>query len=173
MIYMFIRRCLFCALALMFLQSCSVIMASGLDKVNTNKIELTSYNSPSVSLKRHSVERVRGKPVESVMLNDGNRLDVYEFQEYGDNGSYTRAGAYTALNVFTFGLWEIVGTPLEHGINVFDGRKFRSSVIYNQRNQVVDVRLEEEARDNQMVTVVDFKNRKYSSINRPLLSNNY
>ncbi|PIR39606.1 MAG: hypothetical protein COV35_03625 [Alphaproteobacteria bacterium CG11_big_fil_rev_8_21_14_0_20_39_49] len=140
-------------------------MATGVDRINTTKIELSSYKSSVVKLKRHSIESVRGNPIQTSVLSDGNELAVYMFKEYGDEGSLLRAGGHAVMNVITVGLWELVGTPIEHGINTFKGREFRSSVIYNQNNEAVDVRLEQKVL-NTMDIVVDFKNERYRIIGR-------
>jgi len=49
---------------------------------------------------------------------------------------YLRAAGHATAGLFTFGLWKIVGSPVEGYV----GRKRRASVEYNKHDQIVNVR---------------------------------
>jgi hypothetical protein len=51
------------------------------------------------------------------------------------NPSAGRAIAHGAMDVLTFGIWEVVGTPIEG----FKGSKKRVQIIYGPDNKVVEV----------------------------------
>jgi hypothetical protein len=81
---------------------------------------------------RSEVELQLGSPKQSVSLEDGQRVDVYEY-EFGNEPSAGRAIAHGTLDVLTLGLWEAVGTPVEG----FQGEKGRLAVTYNGDDKVV------------------------------------
>lgn len=77
-----------------------------------------------------------GPPETSTKSEDGTYVDSY-FIVKGNAPSTGRAVAHGALDVFTLGLWEIVGTPMEMGA----GREDRSRIIivYDKDDKIQDV----------------------------------
>ncbi len=74
-----------------------------------------------------------GQPV-TTETRDGKRVDVFVFtQGYSKPAKAGRALFHGAADVFTLGLWEVVGTPTEA---VFNGTKMSYEVIYDENDQV-------------------------------------
>ena len=65
-----------------------------------------------VGVSRGEIELNLGHPVKTVTLDNGNRIDTYEY-EIGNESSPWRAVGHGVLSVITIGIWEIVGTPIE------------------------------------------------------------
>ncbi|MDP0492834.1 MAG: hypothetical protein Q7K48_00750 [Fusobacterium sp. JB021] len=87
------------------LSGCSAVMAaSGQRESNLSAIQMgDTRNMVSVKIGQQPI-RVQSK---------GNDLiEVYEVQK-GNEPSMGRAVAHGTLDLFTFGFWEIIGTPLE------------------------------------------------------------
>jgi hypothetical protein len=59
----------------------------------------------------------------------GGKKEIYTFiQGYSKGAKASRAFFHGAADVFTLGLWEVAGTPIE---GAFDGKKISVSVIYD------------------------------------------
>jgi len=52
------------------------------------------------------------QPEETRTVNN-ETIDVYRMSKNSPGWGYTRAAGYGVANVATFGLWELIGTPLE------------------------------------------------------------
>jgi hypothetical protein len=77
-----------------------------------------------------------GQPQASEM-KDGKRVDVFSFvQGYSKGAKAGRAVFHGAADVFTLGLWEVVGTPTEF---IFTGEKLAYEVTYNTSDKVEKV----------------------------------
>lgn len=77
-----------------------------------------------------------GQPV-ATETRDGRRMDVFAFvQGYSKGAKAGRALFHGAADVFTLGLWEVVGTPTEA---VFDGSKKSFEVTYDENDRVLKV----------------------------------
>ena len=61
---------------------------------------------------RAEVERMLGLPVDTIRRNDGETVELYVV-EARTEPSTTRAAGHAAADLFTFGLWEFVGGPIE------------------------------------------------------------
>jgi hypothetical protein len=106
---------------------CSVGMAlSGKREPNLGTIR--------VGATRGEVELQLGNPVSSVTTEDGKRVDIYEY-EIGNEPSAGRAVAHGVMDVLTFGLWEVVGTPVE----ALKGNKYTTSIAYDSDNRVIAI----------------------------------
>lgn len=88
--------------------ACSVYMAASQpDKKNLSALESTGMH-------RDTVVAQLGAPTSSTEHPDGTRTDVYEFYEGSATGwKVGRATFHAVADVFTLGLWEIIGTPTE------------------------------------------------------------
>ena len=106
------------------LAACSVGMAAHGDEPKN-----LSLLRPGVP--RADIEREFGKPVSSSPSGEGRSIDTYKI-ELGDEPSAGRAVGHAALDVLTFGLWEVVGTPYE----LVQGRSFKAVVTYNAEETV-------------------------------------
>ena len=77
-----------------------------------------------------------GQPV-ATETRDGKKVDVFSFtQGYSKPAKTARAVFHGAADVFTLGLWEVVGTPTEA---VFDGTKMAVEVTYDGNDRVETV----------------------------------
>jgi hypothetical protein len=87
-----------------------------------------------------------GTPMHSETNGDGQLEEIYKFtQGYSGGAKAGRALFHGAADVFTLGLWEIVGTPIE-GAN--DGDELSFKVTYDESKTIVSVTpLNEEAKE--------------------------
>ncbi len=117
------------SLFLVTFNGCSVYMAA---KQPTRKnLEVFSQGTP-----RSLVLAEIGQPQESE-IKSGKRVDVFSFvQGYSKGAKAGRAFFHGAADVFTIGLWEVVGTPTEA---IFDGEKVAYEVTYNASDKVEKV----------------------------------
>lgn len=110
------------------LQGCSVGMAlSGQENPDLTVVR--------VGAARAVVEQELGEPIETTTLEDGRRADVYAY-ELGDPPSGARALGHGALDILTFGVWEIFGTVAE----ARKGDTYHSTVTYDQSDRIADIR---------------------------------
>jgi hypothetical protein len=108
--------------------ACSVGMAlSGSQKPDLGAVKIGSS--------RGEVEMHLGSPKSSLTLDDGRRADVYEY-EIGNEPSAGRAIGHGAMDVLTFGVWEVVGTPIE-GVQ---GERYQATITYDRDEKVVDIK---------------------------------
>ena len=108
---------------------CSVYMAA--KQPNEKNLEVFSVGTP-----RSLVLAEIGQPQASEMKN-GTRVDVFSFvQGYSKGAKAGRAFFHGAADVFTLGLWEVVGTPTEA---IFTGEKVAYEVTYNASDKVEKV----------------------------------
>jgi hypothetical protein len=116
-------------LILLLLTGCSVGMAmSGTEIQDTSILFL---GAP-----RHVVMTKIGPPETSTKNEDGERIDSYLITK-GNEPSIGRAAVHAGLDVLSFGLWEVVGTPLEMGA----GRenKSRYIILYDKDDKIKDI----------------------------------
>ncbi len=116
-------------LGIMLLSSCSVGMAlSGKEEMNT------SILYPGVP--REAVISRIGEPESSDSDEEGNHIDTYTIVK-GNEPSTTRAVVHGTLDVFTLGLWEIMGTPFE----VIEGVKTNSQLViyYDSEERIKEI----------------------------------
>ncbi len=114
-------------ITLLCLCGCSVGMAlSGKNEPNIGAIKIGST--------RGEVEMQLGPPTTSTTLEDGTRIDIYEY-ELGNEPSAGRAIGHGVMDVLTLGLWEIVGTPIE-GIQ---GEKRQITIRYDTNDHVKSI----------------------------------
>jgi hypothetical protein len=110
------------------LSACSVGMAlSGNENPDLGAIK--------VGASRGEVEMHLGNPKNSTTLEDGRRVDTYEY-EIGNEPSAARAIGHGAMDVVTLGLWEVIGTPIE-GVQ---GERYDAAITYDRDDKVVDLK---------------------------------
>lgn len=120
---------LFAAAAMLGLTGCSVFMAAK----QPPKKDLGVLN---VGTARGMVLAELGQPV-AAETRDGAKVDVFSFtQGYSKPAKAGRALFHGAADIFTLGLWEVVGTPTEA---VFDGSKMALEVAYDENDRVAKV----------------------------------
>ena len=74
-----------------------------------------------------------GEPEKTVVTEEG-RVDVFRLQR-GNAPSGGRALAHGALDLLTFGGWEIIGTPIE----AMQGETFTLTVEYDKNDKIKKV----------------------------------
>lgn len=121
-------RMLICMVFVICLTGCSVLMAMSGER----EPDLGSFG---IGSHRSEVEMQLGSPLSSVTLENGQRVDVYEYQ-IGNEPSAGRAIAHGAMDVLTWGVWEIIGTPVEG----FIGERRRIRICYDENNRIVSLR---------------------------------
>lgn len=76
-----------------------------------------------------------GAPIHSETEN-GKKVDIFKFvQGYSQGNKTLRTVGHGVADVFTLGLWEVVGTPAEA---TFHGQDMAVKVIYDADNKVED-----------------------------------
>lgn len=112
----------------LFSSGCSVVMA-------VKQPEEKNLDVLSVGNHQDVVRAELGAPTSTGLIGIGGEkleYDVFGFSEGNSRGwGVGRALLYGVLDVFTFGLWEVVGTPIEGGISGGEKRNIR--VIYKEK----------------------------------------
>ncbi len=116
---------------ILFLEGCSVFMAAKQpDKKNVDLFK--------VGIPRHVLLAEFGAPVTSE-IKEGKKCEIFSFvQGYAKGSKVARAAGHAIADVFTLGLWEVVGTPTEL---IFDGTKISYQVTYDDQECVDSVLL--------------------------------
>jgi len=114
-------------LAALLLQGCAANMAA------------QGQNGPDMVVvknkqSRDDIERMLGTPVETIRRTDGVLVGLY-IVEARTEPSAARATGHAAASLFTFGLWDLVGGPIE----AYQGRRQRVVVEYDGEDRVVSV----------------------------------
>jgi hypothetical protein len=117
------------ALFAVMLTSCSVFMAAKQpDKKNVDLFKIGTHRS--MLLAEFGMPTVRE-------LRNGKKHEIYKFvQGYSAGAKAGRAVFHGAADVLTFGLWEVVGTPVE---GTFSGDEMAFEVSYDDDNRVDQV----------------------------------
>lgn len=77
-----------------------------------------------------------GKPVNTEVKN-GKKVDIFSFvQGYSKATKTARALGHGVADVFTMGLWEVAGTPIE---GLADGHTVQAEVYYDKSQRVSTV----------------------------------
>lgn len=110
-------------LSLISLSSCSVVMAA--NKSGTSMEKVQSCRS------RGQFLNAGAQIVSSERLSSGELVEVYQYKK--ERGSAARALMHGVLDVSTFGIWEVVGTPIEACV---DDKGFFSIRVYYDCNEM-------------------------------------
>ena len=86
-----------------------------------------------VGTPRSTVVAEFGAPVETI-TRGGAKVDLHVVQGYSGLEKGGRAVLHGAADVFTLGLWEVVGTPIEGYAN---GTKVSVEITYDREDRVV------------------------------------
>lgn len=125
-----VRLFLFATLALLLLASCSVYMA-------TNQPPKRNLAVLKPGTHRDLVIAELGAPVTSEKTDEG-RKDIYTFvQGYSKFAKAGRALFHGTADLFTIGLWEAVGTPVE---GAFDGKRISVRVVFDRDEKVKETK---------------------------------
>jgi hypothetical protein len=109
---------------------CSVVMAARQpDKKNLKCLD--------VGTPRDNVLAELGKPITTETDAQKNKVDIFQFKQGFDTCTKTaRALVHGAADVFTLGLWEVVGTPSEA---FFGAKSMAIKIIYDESDKVKEV----------------------------------
>ena len=108
---------------------CSVVMAAKQPK----KKELSVLNAGT---HRARVIAEFGAPIHTE-TKEGKKVDIFNFvQGYSTANKTGRAVFHGAADVFTLGLWEVVGTPTEAA---FDGQDMAVQISYDEKDTVSEI----------------------------------
>ncbi len=117
------------SLLLLNLAGCSVYMA--VKQPSQKNLDVMAVGTP-----RSLVLAELGTPAASE-TRDGKKVDVFSFvQGYSQGSKTSRAVFHGLADVFTAGLWEVVGTPTE---SIFHGTNVSYEVTYDDGNRVEKV----------------------------------
>ena len=90
-------------------------------------------NVLAVGMPRDTVIAELGSPVHTETEN-GKKVDIFKFvQGYSQANKTLRTIGHGVADVFTLGLWEVVGTPTEA---TFNGQDMAIKVTYDQNDKV-------------------------------------
>lgn len=115
-----------------FLASCSVYMAAKQPEQKNLAVLTEGTHQPLVRAEL-------GNPIWSGKDDQGFDVEVYQFvQGYSQGARTARTLWHGVADVFTLGLWEVVGTPIEA---VASGTKMKATVTYDLQQKVKTVKL--------------------------------
>ena len=113
--------------SLLMLCGCSVAMAlHGNPEPNFDAFEVGST--------RKQVEIQLGTPLSTTSRTDGTKEDIYKY-EMGNSPNGARATLYFYYDVFTFGLAEVIFTPIE----LLQGHDEETKIVYSSDDRVLDI----------------------------------
>lgn len=120
----------FTAMATLLFSSCSVYMA-------TNQPPKRNLAVLKPGTERDLLIAELGAPVTSEKTSDGSK-DIYTFvQGYSKLTKAGRALFHGTADLFTIGLWEAVGTPVE---GAFDGKRISVRVVFDRDGKVKEAK---------------------------------
>ncbi len=122
------RLCIL-ALSLIFIAGCSVVMA-------TQQPNRKDFSVLTKGVDRSRVVAELGAPL-TTEVKDGKRKDVFFVKQgYSTGAKAGRAIFHGVADVFTLGLWEVVGTPVEA---VASGTDVKVAVCYDSCDKVESI----------------------------------
>jgi outer membrane protein assembly factor BamE (lipoprotein component of BamABCDE complex) len=114
------------ALVAALMSGCAVVMA-------TKQPSRKNLDVLRPGTERDYVIAELGVPATSEKFGDGKK-EIYIFvQGYSKGAKAARAIFHGAADVFTVGIWEVVGTPLE---GTFDGKKITVRVLFDAQDKI-------------------------------------
>ncbi len=114
------------AVLILAIPGCSVYMAA--NQPEKRNLSVLTQGTP-----RNQVIATLGTPVVSE-IREGAKVDTFAFKQgYGKAAKTARAVGHGIADVFTLGLWELVGTPTEL---IASGRDVKIQVTYDENDRV-------------------------------------
>jgi hypothetical protein len=131
---MVITRIAALVVAGMLMSSCSIYMAANLP--GRKDLAVLTDGTP-----RPHVAAALGNPAWSGKNEQGFDVEVFQFvQGYSGGARAARTTWHLTADVFSAGLWEIIGTPIE---STYSGTKMNAVITYDERQTVKSVRLQD------------------------------
>ena len=121
------KTLIYSLLLINFLSACSANMAMT-GKDGPDMIQVKQQQ------KRNTVELLLGLPIKEARQPNGNIVCQYRFDAKIEP-DYAKGMLYATMDMYTFGLWEVVGTPIEVNAN----RKRTAWVEYSADGQVIRI----------------------------------
>jgi hypothetical protein len=113
----------------MFVTGCSVVMA-------TQQPGRKDLSVLTKGVDRSKVVAELGTPL-TTEVKDGKRTDVFSVRQgYSTGAKAGRAVFHAVADVFTLGLWEVVGTPVEA---IASGTDVKVGVCYDTKDRVDEI----------------------------------
>ncbi|MDP1880353.1 MAG: hypothetical protein Q8K60_05385 [Parachlamydiaceae bacterium] len=109
--------------------SCSVMMAARKEGTNVENIQ--------AARSRGQIIAQGASIVSSERCSSGELIEVYQFKK--EQGSAARAFMHGLLDVSTFGLWEVIGTPVE--VCMTEDKSFVIKVYYDYQENIKKIEL--------------------------------
>jgi hypothetical protein len=117
------------SLMCIILSSCAVVKAT--NQPGKKDLSVLHKGTP-----RANVIAELGKPVNTESKN-GHTTDVFSFvQGYSKVNKTARALGHGVADVFTLGLWEVAGTPIE---GIANGHTVQVEIVYDNKQRVSKV----------------------------------
>ncbi|MBZ0159801.1 hypothetical protein [Candidatus Methylomirabilis sp.] len=118
----------------MLLSSCSIFMAATQPGPKDLAVLTEGTSRPQVAA-------ALGTPAWAGKNDQGLDVEVFQFvQGYSGGVKAARTTWHLAADVFSIGLWELIGTPIESS---YSGTKMNAVVIYDEHQKVKSVRLQD------------------------------
>ena len=131
---MVITRIAALVVAGMLMSSCSIIMAA--NQPGHKDLGVLTDGTP-----RPHVAAALGKPAWSGNNEQGFDVEVFQFvQGYSGGARAARTTWHLTADLFSAGLWELIGTPIE---STYSGTKINAVVTYDEHQKVKSVRLQD------------------------------
>jgi len=119
--------CLMLPLVAVSTTGCAVKQA--MDQPDKKDVSVLAEGTP-----RYRVIGELGKPVDSKILENGNKVDVYSFtQGYSKGAKAARAFGHGVMDIATLGVWEVIGSPTEA---IASGNKVIVRVHYDKNDLI-------------------------------------
>ncbi len=122
--------CVLLIVCCMSFSGCAVVMAAR----QPDKKNLKILNDGT---RRNNVLAELGCPAGTETDPQGNKVDIFQFKQGFDTATKaTRSFVHGVADVFTLGLWEVVGTPAEA---IFSAKDMAIKVTYDKDEKVQNV----------------------------------
>ncbi|MDB2415081.1 hypothetical protein N9W34_04840 [Rickettsiales bacterium] len=128
------KKIIFITLSLLLLTSCSVYKAAKNDGASIEDVRSCKSKECFLTLGAEILEKKK---------NDGKESVIYRVQRRKHGSTYARALFHGVADVSTFGLWEIVATPLEGYMS--NEKYIVFKVLYDEDDAVLKVNIQGEA----------------------------
>ncbi len=113
-------------LSCLLFNGCSIVMA-------VRQPPKKDLNILSTGTARNDVIGRLGEPFSTEKKED-DRIDLYQFRQgYSTINKTGRALFHATADVFSFGIWEAVGTPSE---KIFDGKRMTIKIVYDKQDLI-------------------------------------
>lgn len=119
----------------MLISSCSIYMAA--NQHGRKDLTVLTEGTPQATVREEL-----GNPAWNGKDSQGSDVEVFQFvQGYSGGARAARVLWHTAADTFSFGLWELIGTPIE---SKYSGTKMNAIITYDEQQRVKSGKLRDE-----------------------------